>query len=197
MAYNAAVGIVPPAFAARTLVHGGFTVQLTTVAGKVGLINVVVSAGLGCSNPDCPPGGHGAWSVVISTENAVRFVAAFDRVHLQNAPIVQAILDTGEKVAGPGSGGNVVNKQGSVASWGPPTQAGVNRMRWLAYTRQAYYDAMNAQGVNPGQYGLVTKKCCSVPKKMFDMLVFTLMFPATVVRGSTYQQRFKLEEGHR
>ena len=197
MAFNAAMGNAPPPFAARTLVHGGFTVKLALVVGKFGLVNVEASAGLGCSNPDCPPGGHGAWSVEISTENAVRFVAAFDRVHLQNVPILQAILDTGEEITGPGSGGNVVNKLGSVASWGPPTQAGVNRMRWMAYTRQAYYDAKNAQGVNPGRYGKMSKKCCSVPKKMFDMLVFTLMFPATVVRESTYTQLYNFETNHR
>jgi hypothetical protein len=53
---------------------------------------------------------------------------------------------------------------------------------------------MNSQD-NPGRYG--EGKCCTKPKKMFEMLVLTLMFPAKVVSESTYKTLFKLEENHR
>ena len=193
MAWAAAVGIAPPAFAPRVFKHGGLEVAFTAVPDKFGLVMVTVGAGTSCANKDCPK--HAPYSLEVGTADAVRFFRAFDRVHAQNAPILQAIIEAGEEIAGPGSGGNVINKNGAEKAWGGDSQVGKNRMLWMANTRQAFYDAMNAQGGHPGRYG--QQKCCTQTKKMFEMLVFTLMFPAKVVSESTYTQLSSLEINHR
>jgi hypothetical protein len=192
MAWAAAQGNAPPPFATRDLKHGGIEVEFNPL-GKIGLVMVTAGAGTSCAKPDCPT--HATWKEVISTEVAVRVFTAYDRVHAQNAPILQDILAAGEEIAGPGKGGNVVNKNGAEKAWGGDSQVGKNRMLWLANTRQGFYDAMNAQGENPGEYG--KGKCCTKPKKMFEMLVLTLMFPAKVVSESTYITLRNLERSHR